>query len=230
MPVARCPQCNSQMMVESRDAGHEVECPVCMAAFVAPRDETPESEDRRPVRRRDESSRSHDQDDDDDRPRRTRNPRPRTITAEDIDDAKAAVRIPARGLMLTGWIGLAFHFIGGVVAYVIGTIMIDQPNARGNIQSNAILLMVIGALFAVGSIPFCIPIAVGGRKLLRIEKLKSTIWVYFAAIVGVSTVMLCGICSPFTWFASGFGLWAIIALNNSDVQRVIEANAQNDRE
>ena len=199
MPVVRCPQCNSQMMVEPRDAGHEVECPACMAAFVAPKRETPESEDRRPLRRplrrRDESSRSHDQDDDDDRPRRTRNQRPSVITVEELDDAKAAVRIPARGLMLTGWIGLAFHFIGGVVAYVIGTIMIDQPNARGNIESNAILLMVIGGLIAIGSIPFCIPIAIGGRKLLRVEKLKSTIWVYFAAIVGVSTVMLCGICS-----------------------------------
>ena len=34
MPIVRCPQCNSQMMVENRDAGHEVECPVCMAAFM----------------------------------------------------------------------------------------------------------------------------------------------------------------------------------------------------
>lgn len=230
MPVVRCPQCNSQMMVETPDAGHEVECPACMAAFVAPKDETLESEDRRPLRRRDESSRSHDQDDDDDRPRRTRNQRPSVITVEELDDAKAAVRIPARGLMLTGWIGLAFHFIGGVAAYVIGTIMIDQPNVRGQDERNAILIMAVGGLFAVGSIPFCIPIAIGGRKLLRVEKLKSTIWVYFAAIVGVSTVMLCGPLSPFTWFAAGFGLWAIIALNNSDVQRVIEANAQNDRE
>ena len=75
----------------------------------------------------------------------------------------------------------------------------------------------------------CIPIAIGGHKLLHIEKLKSTIWVYISAIMGVSTVMLCGVISPFTWFAVGFGIWTIISLNNPDVQQVIEDNARGDR-
>ena len=228
MPVVRCPQCNSQMMVEPPDAGHEVECPVCMAAFVAPRDETPEPQDRRPLRRRDESPRSYNQDDDDDRPRRNRNRR--AITAEDLDDAKAAILVPARGLILTGWIGLALHLIGGIATVVFGITLLDKPNLNAQDEETAGVWIAIGAMVAIFSIPYCIPIAIGGHKLLRIEKLKGVGWVYVAAIMGVSTVMLCGICSPFTWFAAGFGLWAIIALNNPDVQRVIEANAQNGRE
>ena len=231
MPVVRCPQCNSQMMVEPPDAGHEVECPACMAAFVAPKAPTPLATDERPpLRRREELPSSHYEHDDDDRPRRSRKRRSRSITTEDLEDAKAAVKIPAKGLLLTGWIGLAFHLIGGVAAFVIGMIMIAQPNLNKKAEENAILLMVFGGLVALISIPYCIPIAIGGHKLVRIETLQSTIWVYVAAIMGVCTVMFCGLFSPFTWFASGFGLWAIIALNNSDVKRVIEANAQNDRE
>ena len=144
--------------------------------------------------------------------------------------AKAAILVPARGLILTGWIGLGLHVFGGLAAVVFGITLLDKPNMNAQDEETAGWWIVIGALVAIFSIPYCIPIAIGGHKLLRIEKLKGSGWVYTSAIMGVCTVMLCGICSPFTWFASGIGLWAIIALNNSDVQRVIEANAQNDRE
>ena len=210
--------------------GTKWSAPCAWPAFVAPKEPAPPVEERRPLRRRDESPRSrYEEDDEDDRPRRSRRRKSSAVTPDDVEDARAIVSTPARGLIFTGWLGLVFHVVAGIAAAAIGAAMIDQPNLNKQDEENAITLMVLGGFAVLGSVPYCVPIAIGGHKLLRIEKLKKPTWPYVSGILSVCSVMFCGICSPFTWFAAGFGIWAIVALNNTDVQRVIEGNARNDQ-
>jgi hypothetical protein len=39
-----------------------------------------------------------------------------------------------------------------------------------------------------------------------------------AAILGVLTIVLCGLCFPPTWAGFGCGIWALVVLSKSEVK------------
>lgn len=224
--TVRCAGCRGQVVVGVEDLGHMVECPLCTERFRAEEgrfsDSAPDAEsDRDSELRRSSKRRPRDDDDyDDDRGRRRRR-----VREEDrgyvLAKAQAAIAGPANGLMWTGIITTVLCLLVGGALLLGGLSM--QGNAM-NRQDRELSVTLIGYGIAIGvfGVPFHLFLAVAGYKM---KQLTSTTWGYLAAITGISTIVLTGICSPSTWAAIAFGIWGIVALNKREVQDAIRMNS-----
>lgn len=209
MHTVRCPACRGDVGVDPADYGHPVACPLCGDVFTPtgnppPRPAAAPEEDR-PDRHRSEA-------DDRDGPRRRRRQR------SDAEVAAEAVLWPANGLIWTGIICAILSVIGGILFAGLGLAEMNNPN---NGDEDLIVHVAVGAAAAGIGLPYFLVMAAGGRQLKRLD--GGTGLVYTAAIMGFTTVFLCGVCSPTTWAAVTFGIWAIVAVNKPEVRAVLEA-------
>ena len=219
MHTIRCPACRGDVGVDPSDVGHAVACPLCGDVF------TPQGDFRsfpdEPERPLDEPAPDHpssrrfedDEEEDFDRPSRSRRRR-----RPDSEVAAEAVRRPANGLIWTGYVGAVLGVCAGLAYVGLGLFMINDPKGPGN---DGWMIVTIGAATAALSIPYFLVISAGGRQLKRLD--GGTGLVYAAAVMGIATVALCGVCWPSTWAAVTFGIWALVAVNKTEVRAVLEA-------
>jgi predicted Zn finger-like uncharacterized protein len=215
MPVVTCPNCRTAVEVEVAHLGAEVQCGQCDGVFTATA--TP------PGRAR--GRRDEDDDDFDNRSRRRRRPTGYDPDEGSYDEALRIVRPAANGLIWTGWGGVFLHLFGGI-AMAIGGYVLQQNIQPGPLadkeKADAAALMVVGVLFALFGPIYCVFLAIGGHRL---KALKGTGMPMTAAIMGIATIALCGICNPVTWSGMAFGIMTIVALNKPVVKWALARNS-----
>jgi hypothetical protein len=228
MHAVQCPACREQVSIDPADFGYPVACPLCGASFTPRRPGsslTAEDDDNSPYGVKPEESRrryrprfDEEGDEDFDRPRSHRRQLRQPV---DQEEAERQVAGPARGLILTGWIGAVFFLLFGLTLIGGGIAALDA--ADPDLREMGGIILAYGIVSFLFGTPYAIVLAIGGQKL---KQLSSKGWAYTAAIMGIVTIGLCGPLFPFTWAAFPIGLWAIFALNKPDVKAVFEANRQ----
>jgi len=141
---------------------------------------------------------------------------------EDGDRRPAAIRAaaqkiiarPAAGLMWTGAICTVLSIIVGVGLTIAAFL---NSNTVGNAT---ILLIYAGFVGGFGSI-YHLLLAVAGYKM---KQLRGKGWFRAGGILGIASIVICGILFPSTWAAVTYGIWALIALSKPDVQDAIAFN------
>lgn len=203
--VARCPNCTTELDIgEDVAAGQAVECPICLTRFVS--DHPPA------LARRDRGNHydeDEDHDDDDDRSRR------RFVERLTYEEAIKQVLTPALGLQITGWVGALLSLFGGVGFTAFAVVAITNAPPKGPNQGEAIIWMVVALLYTVFGTLYFAAIAYGAAKMKRLE---SWGWGMTAAILGILTAVLCGLCLPTTWAGMAFGIWALVVLSRSEIK------------
>lgn len=231
--VARCPNCTTELDVgDDVRRGEAVECPICLTRFVPdrpppppppPAEERPADQDRdagddknpdRPRRSRRRGDGGDEDGDEDDRPRRRRRRRyaDDPLTREEAEDI---VRGPATALQITGWAGAALNLLGGAGFAALGVVQLQNGPQNAQAQEDAVAMIVVAAMFALFGTLYFAAIGFGAGKIKRIE---SWGWGMTAAVLGILTVALCGLCFPTTWAGIACGIWAIVAMNKPGVK------------
>jgi len=217
--TVRCAGCRGQVQVGVEDLGHLVECPRCGERFRAEERSSSGSGRDSDWRRSPGRREREDDDDSEDRSRRRR------YREEDkgyiLAQAQAAIAGPANGLMWTGIVTTVICLLlgGGLL---IGGLSIQGNAVNAQDREQSAMLIIYGVIIGVFGVPFHLFLAVAGYKM---KQLTGTTWGYLAAIAGISTIVLTGVCSPSTWAAMAFGIWALVALNKREVQDAIRMNS-----
>jgi hypothetical protein len=109
---------------------------------------------------------------------------------------------------------MAYSTICGLLAVFaisIGSgicILANNPNQNKQFEDGLYIVIVSGIVIAV-----CIPIAIGALKMYR---LQSLVWSYTSAFLAIVSLF----CVPcFGLIGLGLGIWALVALNDSEVKR-----------
>ena len=219
MHTVRCPACRGDVGVDPNDVGHAVSCPLCGDVFTPQGDFPPapprEEADRPPPPPDDRPSLPRIDDEADlDRPSRGR----RRTRRSDAELAEAAVRMPANGLIWTGIVCAVLSVIGGLFYAGLGLAELNGQNAP---REDGWVMIALGGAATVIGVPYFLVMSAGGRQLKRLD--GGTALVYAAAVLGIATVALCGVCVPTTWAAITFGIWALVALSKPEVKAVMAA-------
>jgi hypothetical protein len=228
METVRCPECRGELSIDPADFGFAVSCPLCGERFTPRRPGRALTEDDdaepyglredAPDRDRPAGRRRDDFEDEDDRPSRRRRRRRGPV---DWEEAERLVAGPARGLILTGWIGAAFCLLGGIGLIAGGAAALDAADPE--LKDDGPVFLVYGILLAIVGTPYCIVLAIAGHKL---KQLSGIGWAYTGAVMGIITVGLCGPCIPLTWAALPVGVWTLVTMNKREVKDAFEANRE----
>jgi predicted Zn finger-like uncharacterized protein len=213
MPIVQCPRCQSELDVDEADIGHKVECPQCQAVFPAILDD-----DRGWRRRNDRPSYGNEYDPDDEYRRRDEyDPRDRT---HDLQRAEAMIAKPANGLIWTAGITIVLGLIGAGIMAVLGIEMVN--NGGIGQQGDGVALLFYAFCFGILSPIYHLVMLVGAQKA---KKLEGSGWPTAAAIMGISTIALCGPCTIVSLFATGYGIWMLVTMSKPEVKRGLRWNA-----
>lgn len=250
MFVARCPRCATELDVDDADRGHRVACPACRTTFRAEpeppprREPEPEPEpERKPATaaaRRASAIRKWN--DDSDYMNDTAVPPRHWLDRED-DHGPDPLRVvrrmlawPANGLIWTGWLGFLILIVGGVLTTISGYFEMNSPYSRG---LEPILRLAAGAVATTLGSMYFVVIASGGGQMKTVRKRGQALT---TAIMAIGTLFICGLPCAGTWLGSsepvrvvisalttiivlpsaGFGLWALIILNQPAVVEAFE--------
>jgi hypothetical protein len=208
--------------------GKKVRCPRCESTYTAkaPDDAVDEVEvlDEEPAPRRRRPAPPPGDVEDDDRPRRARlrreaeyddyeeeyDDRPRRLSRSEV---RQRVQTPAIGLLVTGWLGLVLSVVG-LIIFVIGLVMalgeVADMRKAGNIRAEIKWAYVFGR-FAGPAVAIAWSAAVinGASKMKNLESIGTA---RTAAILGMFPCTFCITGLP-------FGIWALVVLSDSQVQR-----------
>jgi len=239
MPVVSCPSCNAKVQIEDHDVGYDVECPYCQKVFPGKvsrssspppaRRPDPEPEDTDPyafgdkpmkpkMPRRPSGSRYDDDNDEDDRydyrpRRRSRYEDDYRSDEEVIEDAKAAVFMPAIINIIISIIALLFHIAD--LAFILLNPQAMKNNPFGGGPPPAMEVVIGGKIF----IFLCIFITLAGTfSMMRLKNRT------LAMIAMVMQILPCsGLCCI---LGLPFGIWGIVALNKPEVTEGFELVAR----
>jgi hypothetical protein len=168
-------------------------------------DEPYDDRERRPARRNSERSDDDDHDaadDDDLRGRRF---------------AESKVGGPGTWLMIYGVFGLLLTLaLIGLGAFLLKSTAADLEIQEEERVIYGIALLITGVL----GIPFHVVIILGGS---RMKQLRSYGLAMTAAILGIGSLVLFGLCGL---FGLGIGIWALTSLMNEDVKYEFRRNAR----
>jgi hypothetical protein len=196
MPKIDCVRCEADFDIAADQFGELVECPKCKTSFPAVAEpsvnyENSNSEDNADFREK----------------------------LRVIETARAAVRRPARGLMICGWIGLGISILGGI-GFVIAGLSQYLSSARSYSRyrnHDGPQLLAIGVLLFF-TVIFHVLIAVGASRMVRLRSLRSG---YLAATFAILSFLLFGPCLLVSIPNVIFGILAYIALANPDVRKAM---------
>jgi hypothetical protein len=213
MPIVQCPRCQSELDVEDADIGHKVECPQCQAIFPAIID------DDRGWRKRDDRPRYDEEYDPDDEYRRRNELDPRDRT-RDLMRAEALIAKPANGLIWTAGITIILGLIAAGIMAVLG---MDKMNGGVAQQGDGVALLFYAFAFGIISPIYHGVMLVGAQKAKRLE---GSGWPMAAAIMGISTIVLCGPCTIVSCFSTGYGIWMLVTMSKPEVKKALRWNKQ----
>ncbi|HJZ55052.1 MAG TPA: hypothetical protein VKE74_08835 [Gemmataceae bacterium] len=200
-----CPACGDGLEVAEEYRDWTVRCPSCRHEFVAAGPA--------PVRPLG-SRRSRRDRHEDDRDR--------------IDDARALVAGPASWLRGYGMLQVVFGAIGAVTAVALGMWIAENP-ARAKRDLNApnleeLILNVV--IIGVASVCAVVCGALTARGAGKMARLESHGWGIASAVLALGSLMYCT-CGLFVGLP--IGIWALIALNKTEVQEGFAAARRRDR-
>jgi len=223
MPVTTCPTCGGQMQVDESDLGYELECPHCAARFTPPKPKT---------LRTAVTTKAFD---DDDEPRRRSRGGSRRRSAYEPPTARERERTVARGrtvglwMLIVGYGALVLHVLIGIGLIILGIVLMQEPKKPFQKDDGAEVALGFGIGVIVFGILPMIPVIVGGHKLRRLDTMVSPFWVYAAAICSVGLMVLCT-GWPVFWATGGIGIWAMVAISNTEAQRLLKDNESRGRD
>ena len=221
--TVRCTACRGEVAVGAEDIGHKVECPLCGEKFRA--EEASRTSSRRSLNesRSRRSERFEDDDEDYDNRGDYGSRSRRSFRPEDkgyiLDTARSAVAWPANGLMWTGIAMLVLYLIIGIGLMIAGGVKLDSPKQYE--RSDAIVFLIMGAVVMLFGGAHGFMMALAGYKM---KQLRSLGWGYTAGGIGIATIALSHPCSPTTWAAVAFGIWALVAMSKLEVKDAIAIN------
>lgn len=207
--VEACPACGLEMDVPEDLQGREVECPGCRKPFFAAERERKRERDRDdddlPPRRRRFRRDDYDDDyDDDDYYERMTPERRTTVALSRLKPAAIALLVVAILRLL----------LSGVIAVVGGFDVFNNAANRGSLFS-----------FAFFGVAFFKESATAYGAWLMLNA-RSYGWGLTASIL-----MLIPLCDYCCWFIYlGFGIWAIVVINDYDVRWLIRQRQKSERE
>jgi hypothetical protein len=222
-----CPSCGGKVRVPDTLAGRSVRCPRCQATFraQAPDDvvddvevveETPAPRRRRPA--------PPPEDEHEDRPRPRRQPRdeeyeeefddyrPRRASRREIRDR---VQGPATALLVSGWIGVALCVVSAVyfvVVFGIAFSKLGELQRQGaRVNWGYVIGMLVGEIVALAiSIALAWGVISGANQMKSLGDLGAARRAAILALIPCSGCWLIGL---------PVGIWALIVLGDSQVQR-----------
>ena len=210
-----CFGCKEEIQVGVEDIGHRVECPLCNAKFTA---KANRSQSRYQV---DSPRDDFDDDDEDYEDRSYRRNRYRAESKADIlDAARAAIAVPANGMMWTGIIASVLSALIGIGLTVAGIIEEQQPR-QFNRGDRSLFFFIYAALFGLYGTIIHVVLAVCGAQA---KKLRGTGWAYTGAALGIACIIITHPCNPVSWASITFGIWMIVSLSKREVQDAIDIN------
>jgi hypothetical protein len=197
MATVRCPSCERALEFEDAYRDWTVRCPHCDNEFVP----GAIGADRPPPRSRPRREEPDDRDDRDDYDDDNR----------DLARAEAlqVVAGPGMALEIIGWLGTLAAMGICALFIVLAVEMNNNPNANAG---DAVVFVFMGIFVGVLGTPYSVALAIGGRKM---RDLSSRGWAMTAAILGVASFSVFGICGV---IQAGFGVWALVALDNPAVR------------
>jgi hypothetical protein len=210
MPVSRCPRCDTQVQIDERDLGYDVECPMCRAVFPArpdtaepptvhragdrfdrPRYEPPRDEER--PRRRDDDDYDY------------RNPR------EVIEDARRAVLMPALLSVIACVIALCYHGVDTAINLMNRQLLVNPLNGQPIPVEMYVTGKVVIALWQL------IVIA-GSFAMMRLRARG------FCFTAMVMQIIPCA--GPCCLFGLPVGIWGLVVLSRPEVREAFELVAR----
>lgn len=218
----RCPECDATLRVPDHLLGKNVKCPRCKQTFTAQverevdeleeaetepepepprprkrpviRDEEDEEEEERPRRRRPRDE-DEDEEEEEDRPRRRRRRRG--------GNAAAMVTGPAIALLVLGILGVLVG-IAYVVLVFTGSML--DPNASGIAKVGPIVYSFAWVLWGL-------VVLSGGIYMKGLRNRGSVMTACIFAMLPCNICCILGL---------PFGIWGLVVLSNSEVQRAFE--------
>ena len=220
----RCAGCRGAVQVGVEDLGHTVECPLCGEKFRAEeetRSESPRDSERRRAPNR--SARFEDDDEDYDNDgeydgRRRRRRYREEDKAYILDTARSAIAWPANGLMWTGIVSTILCLLTGIGLALAGMYQLENPKPYN--QGNHIVFFIYAVMIGIFGTIFHILLAISGYQMKRLRGLA---WGYTGGALSIASLVL-ATCSPTSWAAATFGIWAMVALNKREVKDAIAIN------
>lgn len=214
MATVTCPACGRALEVEAAYRDWTVRCPHCDGEFVpdeAPAASAPPRAEARPRRRPRDDDDDDDDDEDDENPDR----------AAAREEARHVVSAPAAWLEVCGWFSALASLGVTAVCLVMAAEVANNPQANQN-DEPAAMLVFIGCCAGVLGVPYGVAMAVGARNM---RNLSNRGWAMTGAILGVASFSVFGV---FGLFQTGFGAWALIALDKPVVREAFGLPARRD--